>query len=139
LYSPEVTALTDKYFADRRAKFPQYYELEQGYYNLPKSDRARYLSANPQLREYWNWKDAWSETHPELEPIFKGQVFKQVDTTAWSPYLVEYVADYAMTGDRLPNGAWKALEQQWIMEGKPYGDVKSWLNSQVVPAMMYGK
>lgn len=139
LYGPEVTQLTDKYFSDRRQKFPNYYEQEQGYYNLPKSERAKYLSANPQLREYWNWKDSWSETHPELVPIFKGQVFKTVDTSAWSPYLVEYVADYAMTGRKLPNGAWKALEQQWIMEGQPYGDMKTWLNSQVVPAMMYGQ
>jgi len=138
LYGPEVTQLTDKYFTDRTAKFPNYYEVEQGYYNIPKSEQTKYLLTHPELKAYWDWKDSWATAHPELVPIFKGQVFKQVDTSTWSPYLVDYVADYAMTGERLPNGAWKALEQQWVMAGKPYGDMKTWLNSQVAPALMYG-
>jgi hypothetical protein len=138
LYDPQVTQYTDAYFAQRKEKFPNYYQTEQGYYNIPKSERTAYLMAHPDLKQYWNWKDSWAQAHPELVPIFKGQVFKEVDTSGWSPYLVDYVSQYAMTGDKLGKGATAALTQQWIMAGSPYGDVQSWLNNQVVPAMLYG-
>jgi hypothetical protein len=137
LYDPQVTQYTDAYFSQRREKFPNYYQTEQGYYNIPKSERTAYLMAHPDLKQYWNWKDSWSQAHPELVPIFKGQVFKQVDTSNWSPALVDYVQMYAMTGERLGKGATAALNQQWIMAGSPYGDMQSWLDSQVAPAMLY--
>jgi hypothetical protein len=137
LYDPQVTQYTDAYFSQLREKFPNYYQTEQGYYNIPKSERTAYLMAHPDLKQYWNWKDSWSQAHPELVPIFKGQVFKQVDTSNWSPALVDYVQMYAMTGERLGKGATAALNQQWIMAGSPYGDMQSWLDSQVAPAMLY--
>jgi hypothetical protein len=138
LYDKEVTRYTDTYFAQRREKFPNYYQVEQGYWNLPKSDRTAYLLAHPDLKQYWSWKDSWANAHPELVPIFKGQVFKTVDTSTWSPALVDYVEMYAMTGERLGKGATAALTQQWIMAGNPYGDMQVWLDAQVVPAMLYG-
>lgn len=138
LYNEDVTRVTDEFFRQRSEYHADYFELEQGYYNLPKSQRARYLMENPGLKEYWDFKDKWYGTYPDLEPIFRGQVFKRVDTTAWPPGLVDYVTTYAYTGKRLPKGAYKALEQQWIMEGRPYDDMKVWLSAQVVPAMLYG-
>jgi len=137
LYSPEVTAITDKFFTDRKENFKDYYFLEQGYYSLPKSDRTAYLRKFPRLKEYWDWKYDYYERYPELEPIFKGKVFKQVDTSAWPPALEDYVASYAMTGAKLPKGATKALEQVWVREGMPYGDMQIWLDAQVAPAMLY--
>jgi hypothetical protein len=138
-YDKSVTDITDKYIQQRYEKFPNYYEVQQGYFNVPKSEQTKYLFEHPDLKKYWDWNDSWKEAYPNLEPIFKGQVFKEVDTSMWSPALVDYVEMYAMTGERLGKGAQKALEQQWIMAGSPYGDMQSWLDSQVVPAMLYGQ
>jgi hypothetical protein len=138
LYDPNVTRITDEFFSQRTENFGNYYELEQGYYALPKSQRGSYLLENPELKAYWDWKKDWFKAYPDLVPILKGQVFKRVDTTGWPPGLVDYVTMYAYGGERLPKGAWKALEQQWIMAGSPYGNVNTWLNSTVAPAMLYG-
>lgn len=137
LYDKNVTAITDEFFNQRSQYFPDYYEVQNGYYALPKSGRAGYLLAHPELKEYWDWKKKWEKSYPDLVPIMKGQVFKTVDTSTWPPGLETYVQAYAYGGERLPKGAYKALEQQWIMEGRPYDDLNVWLNSQVVPAMLY--
>jgi hypothetical protein len=139
LYDPEVTKVTDEFFTQRTKNYGNYYELEQGYYNLPKSQRSSYLMKNPDLKQYWDWKDSWFKAYPDLVPVMKGQVFKRVDTSTWAPGLVEYVTDYAYGGGKLPKGAYKALEQVWIMEGRPLDDLNAWLNSTVVPAMLYGQ
>jgi len=47
------------------------------------------------------------------------------------------VPDFAYGGERLPNGAYKALEQEWIKAGRPRGSVDEWLKLDVVPAMLY--
>lgn len=137
LYSEDVTRVTDEFFSQRTKNHGNYYELEQGYFALPKSQRSSYLLKNPELKEYWDFKDQWYKGFPELEPIFRGQVFKEIDTSAWPPGLTDYVEAYAYTGKKLSTGAYKALEQQWIIEGRPYDDLNTWLNSQVVPAMLY--
>jgi hypothetical protein len=138
LYGEDVTKVTDEYFRQRKENHGDYYALEQGYYSLPKSQRGSYLLENPELQEYWTWKKKWETTYPDLTPIFKGQVFKEIDTTTWPPGLVEYVTTYAYAGAPLKKGARKALEQQWIMEGRPMESLDTWLNSQVVPALLYG-
>jgi hypothetical protein len=137
LYPEQVTAITDKFFADRKTKYNDYYMLEQGYYSLPKSDRTAYLAKFPRLKEYWDWKDGYYEKYPELKPVFQGKVFKTVDTATWAPGLEQFVVMYAMTGQKLPKGAYSALEQVWIREGKPYDDMQVWLDAQVAPAMLY--
>lgn len=138
LYNEDVTQVTDEFFRQRAKNYGNYYELEQGYYGKAPSERVQYLSAHPELQAYWNFKKKWMKAYPDLQPIMKGQVFKQVDTTNWAPGLVDYVTTYAYTGKPLPKGAYKALEQVWIMEGRPMDNLNSWLNSTVVPAMLYG-
>ena len=137
-FSPEVSAITDKFYEQRRTLYPDYYEVEQGYYDLPKSERRAYLLAHPELKEYWTWKDGWYDRYPELVPVFKGEVFKTVDFSGWNPMLIEYVASYAYAGEDIPAGAYKALEQQWIREGRPRGSVDDWLRIDVAPAMLFG-
>ena len=138
-YDKAVTMVTDEYFSQRTKKFPNFYEEQTGYYALPKSERNAYLLKTPGLKEYWDWKDAWYKKYPQYVPVFNGQVFKQVDTSGWPPGLMDYVISYAYTGKKMPSGAMKALEQQWIVEGMPMDDLKSWLDNVVAPAMMYGE
>ena len=138
-YDPSVTMVTDEYFSQRTKKFPNFYEEQTGYWALPKSERNVYLLKTPGLKAYWDWQDIWYKKYPQYVPIFSSKVFQQVDTSGWPPGLVDYVISYAYTGKKLPSGAMKALEQQWIVEGMPMDDLKSWIDSVVVPAMLYGQ
>lgn len=137
LYGPDVTQITDGFFQGRNKLFPDYYTEERGYYNLPKGSRGSYLIKHPNLKKYWDWKKAYYKKYPELQPVFSGKVFKTVDTSTWPQALEQYVTVYAMTGKPLTKGAKLALEQVWIREGQPQGDLKTWLDVDVVPAFMY--
>jgi hypothetical protein len=137
LYDEQTTAVTDKYFRERKEKYSDYFMLQQGYYSLPPSQRSTYLLKFPRLKEYWDWQKGYYENYPELKPILQGKTFKTVDTSTWPPALEEYVSVYAMTGQPLKKGATDALMQVWIREGKPMDDFKTWLNSEVVPAFLY--
>jgi hypothetical protein len=133
-----ITDITDQFFEQRSSQFPNYYEQQQAYYAKPPSERAAFLLKNPEYADYLKWRKSWYDAYPQYKPIFNGDAFDRVDTTRWPPMLEDYVRVYAMTGQSLPNGAYKSLEQIWIQEGQPMGDFKSWLNSTVVPSMLYG-
>ncbi|CAK0772511.1 hypothetical protein CCP3SC15_450001 [Gammaproteobacteria bacterium] len=139
LFGPEVTSITDRFFKERTEKFPSYYVIQAGYYSLPKSEQGKYLLKFPELKQYWDWKDKWYKAYPEYQPVFKGEVFKRVDTSGWNPALVEQVQMYALTGQRLGKGARQLLEQYWVRAGKPYDNLQSWLDSEVVASMKYGQ
>jgi hypothetical protein len=139
LYDEQTLAVTDRFFNERKEKYPDYFMLEQGYYSVSPSERAAYMLKFPKYAEFKKWRDGYYKNYPELKPILQGKVFKQVDTSTWAPGLEDHVAAYAMTGRGLGKGATSALEQIWIREGKPMDDFKTWLNSQVVPAFLYGQ
>jgi len=138
LYDPYVTNVTDQFFSERTKNFPDYYEVQAGYYALPKSERKAYLFKNPELKAYWDWKDNWYNAYPQYKPIFNGNAFDRVDTSTWPPMLEDYVRSYALTGQRMPQGASAALQNVWIMEGQPMDNYQTWLDSTVVPGMIYG-
>jgi len=135
-FSPEVTSVTDRFFTERKEQFPNYYPLQQTYYSLPKSDRAEFLMRFPQLKEYWSWKDKYYKDYPELKPVFNGEVFRRIDTSAWPPSLTMMVEQSAFTGDNLPDGAASVLAQVWYDEGQPYGDFDNWVESYVYPSIL---
>lgn len=140
LFSPAVTTVTDEFFRQRTEMFPNWFEVQSGYYDLPKgAARTRYLLEHPELKEFWDWRQRWYGAYPQYKPVMDGTAFKRVDTTNWPPMLEDFVRTYAYTGKGLPQGARKALEQVWILEGMPLGDFETWLTSQVVPAMRYGE
>lgn len=136
LYPEDVTGVTDQFFEQRREKFPNYYAEQQGYYNLPKSERRDYLLKHPNLKAYWSWKDSWYKAYPEYVPIFNGEAFKRVDTSGWMPGLEDLVRESAYTGGRLPSGAYKALMNVWLMEGQPMEDFDAWVEDVVLPGML---
>jgi hypothetical protein len=139
MYPQDMTRVTDQYFQTRKEVFPNYFEQQQEYFNLPRSKQPRYLIEHPEYAEYRKWQKGWYKKYPELVPVFNGQVFKKLDTSTWPVGLDQYVTVYAMTGQPLPKGATKALEMIWIREGRPLGDFKSWLKSEVAPAMLYAQ
>jgi hypothetical protein len=135
-----VVKVTDQFYSQRTENFPNWFELQQGYYALAtKADRRTYLLKNPQLKEFWDWRRNWYNAYPEYVPIFNGTAFKRVDTSNWPPSLEDFVRMYALTGQSLPQGANAALRNVWMMEGMPMGDYQTWVESQVLPGMMYGE
>jgi hypothetical protein len=142
MYDREVVRITDKYFNDRKAMFPDYYAAQTQYYNIPytdKSGRLAFLAKNPEYAAYRKWQKKYYDKWPELIPIFNSQAFKNIDTSSWPPGLVDYVELYAYAGEKLPKGARKAIEQVWIMEGRPMDDFQEWLDVEVVPGLLYGE
>lgn len=134
-FPPEVSAVMDEYYRTRNEKFPGWYAVQQGFYSLPQSERTAYLLRFPELRRYWDWKSDYQEKHPGLDNWFNGDVYKRMDTSAWPPALLELVQYYALSGERLPKGALALLEQMWVAQGRPYGSVKAWLDSEVAPSV----
>lgn len=137
LYPEDVTGVTDSYFRQRTQDYPNWFEEQQGYYALPKSERKEYLVEHPNLAAYWKWKDSWFKAYPQYKHILNGQAFKRVDTSGWMPGLAEVVQTAAFTGGNLPSGARAALMNVWLMEGQPMGDFETWVKSVVMPAMIY--
>jgi hypothetical protein len=62
-------------------------------------------------------------------------VFKRIDTSGWSPMVLQYVQMSALTGERLPSGVYSMLKQVWLNQGQPNGDFDSWLWTQVYPSI----
>ena len=139
LLDPEITKTTDQFFRERTERFPNYYTLQTQYYAQPtNADKSKFLLENPEYGDYVKWRNRWYQLYPEYKPIFNGDAFDRVDTSTWPPMLEDFVQLYAMTGQRLPNGAYKSLQQVWIREGQPMDSFETWLNSTVVPSMLYG-
>ncbi len=133
--SPAVADLTDQFFKTRSEKFPNYYSLQQTYYSLPKSERARFLLNFPEYARYRAWRDSWYKNHPDLKPILSGEAFRAIDTSAWPPALKQTMQMYALTGDRLPSGLSRMMRQVWLQQGEPYGDFNIWMNTEVLPGL----
>jgi len=134
-FSPEVTRVTDKIFEERKEKFPNYYNLQSAYYNLPPSERKRFLVNFPEYAGYQKWIKQKYNDYPDLAPVIKGTVFKRIDTTNWPPSLLSVTQEAALTGDRLSSGTKAILEQVWISEGQPYGSFDSWVYNSVYPSL----
>ena len=124
-FDPQITQVTDRFFNDRKKLFPNYYTLQQKYYNLPKSQQAGFLIRYPELKQYFDWKKQYYNNYPDLVPIFNGDAFKTIDVTGWPTPLIDAVTGYAITGDRLPSGARDMLKIIWLREGMPMGDLDS--------------
>jgi len=133
--SPETTRVTDKFFEDRKEKFPNYYNLQSSYYALPKSERGKFLNNFPELREYFQWKGDYQKKYPDLKPVFSGEVFKRMDTSNWPPSLLMITQEAALTGGKLSSGTKAILEQVWINEDRPYGSFDSWVYNSVYPSL----
>lgn len=67
LTEPETAWRVQTFYDSRKQFFENYYELQNGYYNKKEGvDRQKYLAANPQLREYWDFRRKFMEKNPDL-------------------------------------------------------------------------
>lgn len=64
---PETAQRVQVFYDTRRSTFPEYYDLQSGYYAKPKGkQRKAYLKANPQLEQYWDWRKGFMFSNPDL-------------------------------------------------------------------------
>jgi hypothetical protein len=112
-YSPDVSAGIQEYQAQRAQQFPNYYALQEQYYQLEKgSPRRSFLARFPQLKQYWEWKKGYQAEHPELAPYFD-QGASAADEKPASPAELQAVTEplsrsilvYLIGGGTLTSGA----------------------------------
>jgi len=71
LADPEVAWRTQVFYDTRRQYFPDWYEIQSEYYDIPEDDkdaRKEYREANPILVDYWDWRRDWLHRNPETVP-----------------------------------------------------------------------
>lgn len=65
---PETAWRVETFYNERKGQYPEYYDLQSQYYGLPKNQRKQFLSKNPQLREYWDFRYQFFRDNPDLVP-----------------------------------------------------------------------
>ena len=69
--APEEIAWRAQVFYDmRKDAYPDYYEMQQGYYEQKEGkDRRDYLRTYPDLKAYWDWRRDFLTRNPDLVPF----------------------------------------------------------------------
>ena len=57
----------DEYNTLKDEKFPGISVIQTKYFELPKGQRAEYLTYFPQLEEYWEWNRQYKNEHPNVQ------------------------------------------------------------------------
>lgn len=135
-YDPRITRVTDQFFEERKRLFPDYYKEQAEYYALTsRGEKQTYLVTHPNLKAYFNWKGNWYDKYPQYVPVFNGEVFKNVDTSNYPPMLLQMIQMYALTGEAIPGETKPLLEMAWIQEGRPYGNLDTWIEKDLIPTV----
>jgi len=149
-WQPEIAGKIELYQKQRNHMFPLYYPLQQQYYSLPEgSKRKAFLQQFPELKLYWNWKAQYRRDHPELEGYFtwlsqQGGEESQpemttlaqqqgtapiIDISKIDPILLRQLTAYIYGNSPLGDGAREEIKTMWESQGKPFGDLNSYLQA----------
>jgi len=129
------------YSDTRNKEFPNWFAIEQRYFDTPRNKQKVYLNDHPELLEYWEWKDQYRSAHPEIEPImaYKSAQYQQENammkeqlTGSMPEELMVQLQGYILTGRNMGPGAWEALRYVWEKAGMPYGNLKKWVDEELV-------
>ncbi|RME37943.1 MAG: hypothetical protein D6794_06160 [Deltaproteobacteria bacterium] len=53
--------------------FPNWRALQDAYFGLDEAARRAFLTQNPALRDYWQWKREYAAANPKLAPYIMGE------------------------------------------------------------------
>jgi soluble cytochrome b562 len=102
------------YKAEKERQFPNIAMWQEQYYALPAgAQRKAFLNQYPQLKAYWDWKDAYADQHPEIVPYFdelKNKATADEVTSEMTNPLIRSLLAYA-TGGSLTSGAKSEIER----------------------------
>ena len=79
LADPEVAWRAQVFYDTRKVYFPDFYDIQSGYYDIPEEDKAgrkAYLAENPSLEPYWDWRKDWLHRNPEVAPYLSDKELK---------------------------------------------------------------
>jgi hypothetical protein len=116
--SPDIAYRTQVFYDMRTQRFPNYYEIQNGYYDLPAGQRRAYLAKNPSLKQYWDWKSDFlyrnvdvapylSDTPPQPGQYYPARDNPQFSWQEWqtiiSPSVQGLILDSYQTGEPVPD------------------------------------
>ena len=148
LWDPQIAQAYTAYQEEKNSRFPNWYAIQQQYYNLPKNERGAYLKNHPELSEYWTWKREYAANNPSIQPILAMQSaendiptnqkggFTQEELSQMPEELFPQLLSHFMLGSDLGPGAWTYLYYMWNSAGQPYGDMNKWLEYEFKPSLI---
>jgi hypothetical protein len=130
LLPPEVANEIDTFRAERNSQFPNWFAIQQRYFDQPKGDaRKAYLAANPELKHYWDWKKQYYAQHPTVDTYYQRYNLSDEEgqeVANWSvpeilsnPVLMRQILAQQTIGEPLSSGALEELRRIWESMGKP--------------------
>jgi hypothetical protein len=144
----DVQVLYYQFQTIRDQRFPNIFEIQEQYFQLPKKQRKKFREQeHPELVEYWDWRRDFMRQYPNLIPYLMseeslaeavlgdegkyssgGSTSQSIDINQLDPALVRMLTAYYMLGEPLGQGALKALQQLWEREGKPGKNFREFLD-----------
>jgi hypothetical protein len=120
-----VQGLVSDYYTTIEKQFPDAYALQSMYYGLPEgAKRKAFLKANPQLKEYWDWRRDYLATNPDVIDYvvsdesrtnayltqIGGPKISEAERAAINPLLQRQLATHWINGKSLSPGAERELK-----------------------------
>lgn len=79
LADPEVAWRAEVFYDTRKVYFPDWFDIQSGYYDIPEEDKAArkaYKAENPSLEPYWEWRRDWLHRNPEVVPYLTDKEYE---------------------------------------------------------------
>jgi hypothetical protein len=97
----EVATAVQAYNDERSQKFPEIFALQETLYSLPPEQQEAFRAQNPQLEQYYRWKNQYLATHPQ---IIEWTQSEESELYGLDPKLQQLVYQYRAEKDqRWPN------------------------------------
>jgi hypothetical protein len=145
----DIQALYYQFQYERDSQFPNIYEIQDEYYQIPsgnKSAKKAFRAQHPELVAYWDWRREFMRQYPNMIPYLMseeslaeavlgeeqaytpgGSTSQGIDIDQLDPILVQNLTAYYMYGKPLKKGAQKALRKFWEDQGRPGDKFKIFL------------
>ncbi len=146
----EVQVLYYQYQMQRDQKFPDIFDTQNAYYQIPPDDKKAkkaYRAEHPELVEYWEWRRDFMRQFPNMIPYLMSEeslaeavlgeegsygsgrsTNQSIDINQLDPTLMRKLSAYYMFNEPLGPGAQKALKAFWESQGKPGDTFKEFLD-----------
>jgi len=138
LLDPTLSLAVDTYREIRNEDYPNWFAMQQGYYELPPGGQRRnYLVRFPRLKKYWDWRRGYLRDHPNVKAY--GQRYDlesgegeslgtlSVPEILTNAALMRQILGNRMTGEPLSSGALSELYRIWDGLNRPFDDVEIWI------------
>jgi hypothetical protein len=142
MYKPDVAAAGQTFIDLRKQQFPNWWWLQNLFYEIPEEDQKAFLKGFPELKDYQDWKEDYVKANPLVDLYLQDQSDRYDKSPAtqfdepnmdlfaeWDAELALAVGMWLATGQPLNDGAKQELNRIWTGLGKPGGDFDLWLKA----------